>query len=198
MAERPYRRSYKSKPYKISKPDRRVYKRKKNRTVILNKKGSDSSSSSSPSAHIHTDDHCNDKDGRTKPDTTGKCRLQAFVHPGDVVTGILSSAATRVSSFIINHFNFLFDQKFIKDTNYRTFNPHSEQGRTLGTRQRGLQFQNRIRPRGLLSDYERNRGQLHTAKRIRTDVTFKVSQLDELTLESSNRTQKELGQILKL
>ncbi|KOM50312.1 hypothetical protein LR48_Vigan08g113900 [Vigna angularis] len=30
-----------------------------------------SSSSSSPSAHIHTDDHCNDKDGRTKPDKTG-------------------------------------------------------------------------------------------------------------------------------
>ncbi|KOM41718.1 hypothetical protein LR48_Vigan04g191600 [Vigna angularis] len=36
-----------------------------------NQKGSASSSSSSPSAYIHKDDHCNDKDGRTKQDNTG-------------------------------------------------------------------------------------------------------------------------------
>ncbi|KOM54817.1 hypothetical protein LR48_Vigan10g070900 [Vigna angularis] len=53
-----------------------------------------SSNSASASAHIHADDNCNDKtDVQNK--TRQKYRLQAFMHLGDVVTGILSSAATR-------------------------------------------------------------------------------------------------------
>ncbi|KOM39621.1 hypothetical protein LR48_Vigan03g300300 [Vigna angularis] len=47
------------------------------------------------SAHIHTDDHCNDKDGRTRQDMTRKTQATTFVHSGDVVTGIPTSAATR-------------------------------------------------------------------------------------------------------
>ncbi|KOM50607.1 hypothetical protein LR48_Vigan08g143400 [Vigna angularis] len=103
-----------------------------------------SSSRSSPSAHIHTDDHCNDKDGRTKPDTTGNAG-------------------------------------FIRDTKYRTFNPHSERGRTLGTRHRGLQFQNRIRPRGLLSDYERirERTRPNTKALSRNQMDVYTSRLSE-------------------
>ncbi|KOM46557.1 hypothetical protein LR48_Vigan07g026100 [Vigna angularis] len=49
--------------WRTSKPDRTVYKRKNTERA--------SSSSLPPSAHIHTDDHCNDKDECTKPDTTG-------------------------------------------------------------------------------------------------------------------------------
>ncbi|KOM56187.1 hypothetical protein LR48_Vigan10g207900 [Vigna angularis] len=58
-----------------------------------------SSSSALPSAHIHTDDHCKDKDGRTKTRQHKEIH-RAFAHPGDVVTGIPSTAATRVLSSI--------------------------------------------------------------------------------------------------
>ncbi|KOM41836.1 hypothetical protein LR48_Vigan04g203400 [Vigna angularis] len=65
-----------------------------------------SSNSSSPYAHIHTDDHCNDKDERTKQDKTGNtgqyeiCVATTFVHPGDVVTGMPSTAVTRDNEWL--------------------------------------------------------------------------------------------------
>ncbi|KOM56732.1 hypothetical protein LR48_Vigan10g262400 [Vigna angularis] len=57
-----------------------------------------SSSRASPSAHIHTDDHCKDKDGRPNETTQGKTQATTFVHPGDVVTGILISCHPSASS----------------------------------------------------------------------------------------------------
>ncbi|KOM45441.1 hypothetical protein LR48_Vigan06g074700 [Vigna angularis] len=70
MVERPYKALLEIKAIQGYHSDRTVYKRIY-RTVILNKKGSVSSSSTSPSAHMHTDDHCNDKDEQTKHDKTG-------------------------------------------------------------------------------------------------------------------------------
>ncbi|KOM32357.1 hypothetical protein LR48_Vigan01g191300 [Vigna angularis] len=66
------------------------------RTVELKRKRissfSASSKRSSPSAHIHTDDHCNDKtDVQAQWTTQGKRKASVFVHPGDVVTATLIS-----------------------------------------------------------------------------------------------------------
>ncbi|KOM26091.1 hypothetical protein LR48_Vigan230s000200 [Vigna angularis] len=54
----------------------------------------DLSTMASSSAHIHTDDHCNDRTDVQIQDNTKKEHM-ALVHPGDVVTGKHSTAATR-------------------------------------------------------------------------------------------------------